>query len=300
MRYLGNEQSKEFHDLERVRPACHVAAITAAGHDHAFAPDTVFQAIVEGYEPCGWCIGTIADLAEVATRPVDSAADLEGRDAGGGAVALRWSYPLDPAAHGIAFDVYSSRDPLDPFRRLALAEHPATEAEVPGFEAGGDAYFTVVARRGALLALPTPTERVGVAAVRAPVTPTGGGAAPGAEGIGFPFAIEASGRVRAEGGDPLLRGKVLQLLLTSPGERVNRPDYGTRLRELVFDPSNEVLAAATEFTAVRSLRRYLGDQIEVDSVRVTNAGAELRVDVVYVRAADLRTQQLRVGLPIPG
>lgn len=300
MRYLGNHQSKEFHDLDRVRPACHVAAITAAGHDHAFQPDTAFQAILEGYEPCGWCIGTIADLAEVATRPVDSAADLEARDAGGGAVALRWSYPADPATHGIAFDVYVSADPLDPFRRRALSEHPGTEAQLAGFEAGGDAYFTVVARRGALLALPTATVRVAVASAPAPVRAAGTGAAPGAEGLGFPFAIEPAGRVHGDGGDPLLRGKVLQLLLTSPGERVNRPDYGTRLRDLVFDPDNDVLAAATEFTAVRALRRYLGDEIEVDSVRVTNAGEELQVDVVYVRAADLRTRQLRVGIPIPG
>jgi hypothetical protein len=232
--------------------------------------------------------------------PLASAADLEGRDLGGGLVGLRWTYPTDPGVQGVVFDVYVSPDPLDPFRRLTLGGHPATHASVGPFEGGGRPCFTVLARRGDALALPTATVPVLVAAVQAPVLTSARGAPPGASGVGFPFAIEPAGSVHAEGADPLLRGKVLQLLLTSPGERVNRPDYGTRLRELVFDPDNDVLAAATEFTALRALRRYLGDEIEVDSVRVANAGEVLHVDVVYVRAADLRTQQLRVGIPIPG
>jgi hypothetical protein len=92
----------------------------------------------------------------IADRPpaLASAADLEGHDLGGGRVSLRWTYPLDPGTHDIRFDVYSAPDPLDPLRTLRLADHPATTAELAGFEQSGDLYVTVVARQGAAVALP--------------------------------------------------------------------------------------------------------------------------------------------------
>jgi hypothetical protein len=83
-----------------------------------------------------------------------SAADLSGNDLGGGRVSLRWTHPLDPATHDVRFDVYSATDPLGPFRALRLEGHPSTKAELAGFEQGGDVWFTVVARRGAVTALP--------------------------------------------------------------------------------------------------------------------------------------------------
>lgn len=228
-----------------------------------------------------------------------SATDLEGHDLGGGRVALRWTWPQDPATHQVRFDVYSASDPLDPFRVLRLHDHPATSAELAGLEQG-DAWFAVVARRGAVAALPSRPLRVAVRAVDRPVAlvpATPGAQAPG--GLGFPFRIDGAGRVLAEGGDPLLRGKILQLLLTSPEERVNLPEYGTRLKDLVFDPNNDVLAAATEFAVARALMRFLGDELQVDSVQVGADGGELNVDIVYLRKSDLQTERLRVGVPIP-
>ncbi|MET8052880.1 GPW/gp25 family protein [Streptosporangium sp. NPDC005286] len=226
---------------------------------------------------------------------VPSAADLRGADLGGGSVELRWAHPEE----GVLFDVYAGADPLDPFRVRRLAGHAATTATLSGFEQGGEVYFTVVARRGELTALPSRVLRVAVRPVTAPValvraTPAGRPA-----GLGFPFGVTAAGSVSTQQGDQLLRGKILQLLLTAPGERVNQPEYGTGLRDLVFDPDNEILAATTEFTVTRALRRFLGDQLEVQSVQVGAAGAELTVDIVYLRTSDLHTERLRVGVPIP-
>jgi uncharacterized protein len=229
-----------------------------------------------------------------------SAADLEGRDLGGGRVSLRWTYPLDPATHEVRFDVYSATDPRDPFRTLRLDGHPATEAELAGFEQGGEVWFTVVARRAAVAALPTRPARVAVRPVAQPVAlvaATAGVRAP--SGLGFPFRIDGTGAVLAEDGDPLLRGKILQLLLTSPGERVNLPEFGTRLKDLVFDPNNDVLAAATEFTVARALLRFLGEELQVDSVQISADGSELSVNIVYVRTSNLHTERLQVGVPIP-
>ncbi|MGE5287148.1 MAG: GPW/gp25 family protein [Micromonosporaceae bacterium] len=229
-----------------------------------------------------------------------SAADLEGRDLGGGRISLRWAYPLDPATHGIRFDVYSALEPLDPFRTLRLDDYAATTAELAGFEQGGDVYVTVIARQGAVTALPSQLLHLSVQPVTQPVAlvpATAGAQVP--SGLGFPFAVDGTGSVFAQGGDPLLRGKILQLLLTSPGERVNLPEYGTRLKDLVFDPNNDVLAAATEFAVARALMRFLSDELQVDQVQVSADESELSVDIVYVRKSDLHTERLSVGVPIP-
>jgi phage baseplate assembly protein W len=239
-------------------------------------------------------------MAGDAAPPLASAGDLEGHDLGDGRVSLRWTHPEDPAVHGVRFDVYAAADPLDPFRSLRLADADTDSVELAGFDQGGDVYFTVVARRGPLTALPSKVLRVAVRPVRLPVAlapATTAGQPP--SGLGFPFRIDSSGRVHADGGDPLLRGKVLQLLLTAPGERVNLPEYGTRLKDVVFDPNNDVLAAATEFAIARALMRFLGEELQMDSVQIRSDGSELLVDIVYLRKADLRTERLRVGVPIP-
>lgn len=230
---------------------------------------------------------------------VASATDLEGRDLGDGRVSLQWTHPDAGGAQGIRFDVHASRDPLRPLGTVIVGDLTATTAVAAGFEEGGIAYFTVVARRATELALPSATARVAIEPVLGPVELTLAGGEGPQLGLAFPFAISAAGGVRAQGGDALLRGKVLQLLLTAPGERVNLPEYGTRLRDLVFEPNNDILAAATEFAIARALRRWLGTEIEVDGVRVSSDDAELSVDVTYLRIADLTMERLRVGIPIP-
>lgn len=299
MALLGNTSSHEFHDLTRAKPQCHIAALVAAGHAHAFAPDTLAQALREGYEPCGHCLGTVADLLIGALDSLTAPTGLVGRDLGNGRVSLSFTYPAGHGTADVRFDVYSSRDPFEPFRSVALADQAATTVTLDGFAAGGDVYFVVVARRGALLSLPSNLLHLAVAPVLAAVVPSAAGAGASARAPGFPFHVDGAGRVFADQGDALLHGKVLQLLLTSPGERVNLPEFGTRLRDLVFDPNNEVLAAATEFAVGRALERYLGDELQVDSVAITNDDAELNVEVQYLRKADLLSERLRIGIPIP-
>jgi phage baseplate assembly protein W len=133
----------------------------------------------------------------------------------------------------------------------------------------------------------------------APGPSASGGGDSHAEAPGFPFQIDPKGSVFGDFGDSLLHGKILQLLLTSPGERVNLPEFGTRLRDLVFDPNNEVLAAATEFAVSRALQRFLSDELHVEKVQISSHEAELLVEILYLRKADLNTERLRVGIPIP-
>lgn len=115
-----------------------------------------------------------------------------------------------------------------------------------------------------------------------------------ATGFGFPFGVGASGVIRPDGEDTELRGKVVQVLFTAPGERVNQPEFGCGLFNLVFDPANTITAAAVEFSVSAALTRWLGDQLVVGGVDVRSDDEELTVEVAYVRRKDLAPQALRV------
>src|SRR5262245_14085249 len=114
-------------------------------------------------------------------------------------------------------------------------------------------------------------------------------------GIGFPFRINEVGQIAALTSDDNIRAKILQVLLTSPGERVMKPELGCGLRDLVFDPNNDVLAATTEFTAAKALQQWLVDEIIVQSVDVNNDGGTLEVEVVYTRRDRLQPGKIKIA-----
>lgn len=116
-----------------------------------------------------------------------------------------------------------------------------------------------------------------------------------ATGPAFPFTIDDLGRVATQSDDANIRARIIQLLLTSPGERVNLPEFGCGLRELVFDPNNEILAATTEFAISRALVRWLGDEIMVEGVSVTNEDDALQVEVIYLRRDRLETGRVKIA-----
>ena len=58
------------------------------------------------------------------------------------------------------------------------------------------------------------------------------------------------------------------MLFTAPGERVNRPTFGSGLQQLVFAPNSDELAAATQLSVQGALQQWLGDLILVEAVQV--------------------------------
>ena len=58
------------------------------------------------------------------------------------------------------------------------------------------------------------------------------------------------------------------MLFTAPGERVNRPTFGSGLMRLVFDPNREELATATQLLVQSSLQQWLGDVVQVEDAQV--------------------------------
>lgn len=113
----------------------------------------------------------------------------------------------------------------------------------------------------------------------------------------FPFTVSSTGSVSPAGADDTaLNAKIVQILFTTPGERVNEPEFGCGISNLVFDADTAVLAAAMEFTAGQALTRWLADDIVVDGVDVADAGPDgaLTVSVVYTRRRDAARQTVRI------
>ncbi len=112
--------------------------------------------------------------------------------------------------------------------------------------------------------------------------------------LDFPFAIDARGRTATAGDDDHVRDLILQVLFTSPGERVNRPEFGCGLLNLVFEPNNAILVAATEFTIGQALARWLSAEIVVDAVSVEALDETMLVEVAYTKRRDLARQAVRI------
>jgi uncharacterized protein len=100
--------------------------------------------------------------------------------------------------------------------------------------------------------------------------------------IDFPFRIDSRGRTAGTDTADHVRDMVEQVLFTNPGERVNRPDFGSGLLQMVFAPNSTELAAALQFTTQSALQRFLGDLIDLQQVQVTADEATLSVTVRYV------------------
>lgn len=116
----------------------------------------------------------------------------------------------------------------------------------------------------------------------------------GQKAFSFPFAVGSGGRITATGGDEVVRGKIIQVLFTAPGERVNKPEFGCGLLNLVFEPNDIVLAAATEFTIGQALSRWLKDEIIVNTVDMDAEGEMAVVQIAYTRREDLVRQAVRI------
>lgn len=110
--------------------------------------------------------------------------------------------------------------------------------------------------------------------------------------IYHPFHFDHRGWTATTNDDDHIRDMIEQFLFTNAGERVNRPEFGSGLLQMIFAPNSPELAAALQFTVQAGLQRWLGDVIEVRAVEVTSEEATLRVAVSYLVR---RTEEPRVA-----
>ena len=110
--------------------------------------------------------------------------------------------------------------------------------------------------------------------------------------IDYPFHFDGRGGTAQTTDDDHIRDLIEQVLFTAPGERVNRPTFGSGVMQLVFAPNSDALASATQQLVQGALQQWLGDLIQVQSVEVQNEDATLRIQIQYIVR---RTQQAQVA-----
>lgn len=102
--------------------------------------------------------------------------------------------------------------------------------------------------------------------------------------IAYPLQLGGTSRKLAEENDygSYVEQLVRQVLLTGPGERINRPDFGAGVRRLVFEPNGNGTAGLAKAMIYQALTKWLGALIRVESIEVRSQDATLLIDIVYM------------------
>ncbi len=114
--------------------------------------------------------------------------------------------------------------------------------------------------------------------------------------LAFPFRIGGDGRTATPASDAEhVRDELLQLLLTSPGERLWLPEFGAGVRKLVFEPASEVLRGVVKARITNALSRWLGQRLTVQDIDVVwdDAAATMEVSVSYRPAGTTDTRVVK-------
>jgi hypothetical protein len=115
--------------------------------------------------------------------------------------------------------------------------------------------------------------------------------------IRYPYRFDGRRRTATTSDDDHVRDLIEQVLFTQPGERVNRPDFGSGLLQLTFAPLSDELAAATEFLVRGALEQWLGQLISIDALSVVREDGRLLVDIGYTVRRSGRQRTDRFAQP---
>jgi uncharacterized protein len=115
----------------------------------------------------------------------------------------------------------------------------------------------------------------------------------------FPFRIDpASGQAAQTSYATHVDQMIRQVLLTSPGERADLPQFGCGLRQLIFAPNSDALNATTQIMVQQALNQWLGDQITVQQVTVATPSAgmenQISIEIDYVLIETQSNQQVTI------
>ncbi|MBC6420223.1 MAG: GPW/gp25 family protein [Hormoscilla sp. SP5CHS1] len=100
--------------------------------------------------------------------------------------------------------------------------------------------------------------------------------------IAYPFQIDDRNRIAEADWSEHIRQMIEQVLFTTPGERVNRPTFGSGLMQLIFAPNSQDLNSAVELMVQGALQEWLGELIQVESLVVETEETKLKVTVTYI------------------
>ena len=108
--------------------------------------------------------------------------------------------------------------------------------------------------------------------------------------IKYPIQIDSRGRTAESGTDAHIREMIEQVLFTARGERVNRPEFGCDLMQMVFAPNSAELAATTQFLVQGALQQWLGHLIQVQDVATESDENRLKIAIQYTVLRNQRQQ----------
>jgi hypothetical protein len=117
--------------------------------------------------------------------------------------------------------------------------------------------------------------------------------------LAYPYTAGSTGAPRTDGPDDHLRDLILQVLFTSPGERLNLPTFGVGVQQLVFAPNGDALRASTQFLIQTGLQEWLGDRITTNQVTVSSVPGEeetVTIEIFYTVNATQQRQSLQVQI----
>jgi uncharacterized protein len=123
----------------------------------------------------------------------------------------------------------------------------------------------------------------------------------------MPFGLDPISRqVRGTDYVTHVEQMIMQVLFTSPGERVDLPQFGCGLRQLVFAPLSDALAINTQINVAQALNEWLAGVIDVGDVTAQTSDdpgsgvlvtGTLQITISYTLLDTLTTHQIRVVVP---
>lgn len=109
----------------------------------------------------------------------------------------------------------------------------------------------------------------------------------------FPFYVDGRGRTAAADAedDDYIRDLMEAVLMTSPGERVNQPEFGSGVMGMAFSPASSAMQSAVQAAVQANIQRWLSDIVLVQSVEVQVQDSTLSITVQYVVRSTQQLQQ---------
>ncbi len=135
------------------------------------------------------------------------------------------------------------------------------------------------------------------------------------KGYPYPIVKNPRGFFAHSSGVEQIKADMLILLLTTPGERVMLPDFGTPLKDLIFDPNDATLTNRARQMIIDSITRWepriAVDQIHVTSTvpksylspddNLTELNAILTITIQFRDPENItEAQELVLDVPLPG
>jgi uncharacterized protein len=117
-------------------------------------------------------------------------------------------------------------------------------------------------------------------------------------GFGYPYRIGPDGQTAGAEHEQHIRELIEQLLFTRRGERVNRPDFGAGVTELIFVENAPEMAAAAQHMVMGTLQQFLSDAIEVRGVDTRATDSQLAITVRYRPLDEARERTVVVERPL--